>query len=59
MRQEGSNMLSIKTNGCVTAPTFIILGSYEQGHSTICPLNKINGAWSQAFFKVLNSEGLA
>lgn len=44
MRQEGSNMLSTQTNGCVTAPTFIILGSYEQGHSIICPLNKINGA---------------
>ena len=25
MRQEGSNMLSMQTNGCVTAPTFIIL----------------------------------
>lgn len=43
MRQEGSNMLSMQTNGCVTAPTFIILGP-EQGHSIICPLNKINGA---------------
>ena len=25
MRQEGSNMLSMQTNGCVTAPTFTIL----------------------------------